>query len=427
MIGSVYDYYLTTYASKPQAKSDTHKKSELRNVYNSIIKISKKSPLYKIDVSAELQKYAIDLKENARSLHNDIDNLAFDTSSLNSTKYVSSNEDIITVNTLNKEISSNDDSIHDNYTFEVLHLAEPQVNTGIYLRDDSLNIFRGDHTFEININNNTYEFQFRVNDTDTNKSVLEKLSRLIKRSGIGLNANVLQLGGNSALEISSEATGVGLAPEIFTITNSTENPDDDVVTSLGIGNVASYPSNAEFLLNGTKRTSSNNTFTINKAIEITLNQTSSDDSFVTIKKRNDIDAVIDSVNSLVSGYNNLINLSKDKADEKGDAAKLNKEMIRTARQYRNDLESAGLTLQEDGSLSFDDSIFVQSANEDSLPETLGRLSDFKDCLLAKANDISINPMKYVNKIMISYPHPVKPFANPYVTSIYSGMMFNDYI
>lgn len=427
MIGSVYDYYLTTYAAKPQAKSDIHKKSELRSVYNNIVKISKKSPLYKIHVSAELQKYAIDLKENARSLHNDIDNLAFDTSSINNSEYVSSDEDIITVNTLYKGEAANDDSIPDDYTFEVLHLAEPQVNTGLYLRDDSLNIVRGDHVFEININDNTYEFQFRVNDTDTNRSVLEKLSRLIKRSGIGLHANILQLGGNSALEISSEATGTRFVPEIFTITNSKENPEDDIVTSLGINNVTSYSSNAEFLLNGTKRTSSNNTFTINKAIEITLNKTSSDDSPVTIKKRNDMDAVIDSVNSLVSGYNNLINLSKDKAEDKGDASKLNKEMIRTARQYRNDLESSGITLLEDGSLSFDDSIFVQSVNEDSLPETLGRLSDFKDSLLAKANDISINPMKYVNKVMISYPHPVKPFANPYLTSIYSGMMFNDYI
>ena len=62
MIGSVYDYYLTTYASKPATRSDTHKKSELRNIYNTIVKISKKSPLYKVDVSENIQRYAIDLK-----------------------------------------------------------------------------------------------------------------------------------------------------------------------------------------------------------------------------------------------------------------------------------------------------------------------------------------------------------------------------
>lgn len=427
MIGSVYDYYLTTYASKQPTKSDTHKKSELRSVYNNIVKISKKSPLYKIDVSAELQKYAIDLKEHARSLRSDIDNLIFDTSTLNRIKYVSSDEELISVNTLNKENISNSESFLDDYSFEVLHLAEPQVNTGIFLRDDSLNIPYGEHSFEVNINNNTYEFQFRVNDSDNNKSILEKLSRLINHARIGLNTNVLQLGSNSALEIFSETTGTDLSSGIFTITNNTENPDDDIISTLGINNVSSYPSNAEFLLNGAKKISSSNTFTINKTIEITLNDTSPQGSPVFVRKRNDIDMVIDSVNSLVTGYNNLITLSRDKADDKGDAAKLNKEMIRTARQYKNDLESAGLTIQEDGSLSFDDSIFLQAADEDSLTDTISKLTSFKDSLITKADDITINPMKYVNKIMISYPHPIKPFANPYVTSIYSGMMFNGYI
>ena len=61
MIGSVYDYYLTTYASKPATKSDTHKKADLKNLYNNIVNISKKSPLYKINVSEDVQKYVIDL------------------------------------------------------------------------------------------------------------------------------------------------------------------------------------------------------------------------------------------------------------------------------------------------------------------------------------------------------------------------------
>ena len=45
----------------------------------------------------------------------------------------------------------------------------------------------------------------------------------------------------------------------------------------------------------------------------------------------------------------------------------------------------------------------------------------------RADNIAINPMHYVNKTLISYPNPNKTFANPYVTSIYSGMMFNGYV
>ena len=43
---NVYNYYLTTYAPQPScSRYDTHKKSELKNVYNSIVKLSKDSPL----------------------------------------------------------------------------------------------------------------------------------------------------------------------------------------------------------------------------------------------------------------------------------------------------------------------------------------------------------------------------------------------
>ena len=40
------------------------------------------------------------------------------------------------------------------------------------------------------------------------------------------------------------------------------------------------------------------------------------------------------------------------------------------------------------------------------------------------DDISVNPMVYVDKKLIAYPHPTRNFVNPYVTSRYSGMMFS---
>ena len=62
LIGSVYNHYLSTYGNKELTKSDVHKKSELRGVYNAIVKMNKNSPLYKVNSSKNLQKYAIDFK-----------------------------------------------------------------------------------------------------------------------------------------------------------------------------------------------------------------------------------------------------------------------------------------------------------------------------------------------------------------------------
>ena len=427
MIGSVYDYYLTTYASKPATKYDTHKKSELRNVYNNIINISKKSPLYKINVSADMQKYVIDLKENARFLLDDINNLVFDTSSVHNYRYTSDNEDIISVTSLISNESNANESLVEDYNIKVESLATPQINTGNYLREDSLNFTLGEHAFEVDINNTTYELQFNVNKSDTNSSILEKISRLVNHSDIGLRANILHLGGNSTLEISSTATGTTANPTIFKISGSYRDTTNDTIGVLGINNITSYPKNAKFTLNGLEKTSVGNTFTINKSLEITLKSVTSDGTEAKISRKNNLDSIIDSINELVSGYNNIIDISKSKVNDNGDAAKLNKEMRITALRHKNELESVGLTLKEDGLLEFDEAIILQASKEGSLNETLDNLTSFKNGLQKKLSDITINPMKYVNKIMISYPHPSKAFANPYVTSIYSGMMYNGYI
>lgn len=76
ILDNMYNYYLTTYGKSTVSRYDSHKKSELRSVYNNIIKINKESPLYKIKDSADAQKFAIDIKEHARDLKNVIASLS---------------------------------------------------------------------------------------------------------------------------------------------------------------------------------------------------------------------------------------------------------------------------------------------------------------------------------------------------------------
>lgn len=430
MIGSVYDYYLTTYASRPATKSDTHKKSELRSVYNNIVKISKKSPLYKVSVSENIQKFAIDLKENARTLSTDANNL-FEKSleSEKSQKYVSDNEDVVQVKTLDNlsDAESVNTAFASHYNIEVLNLATPQINTSDYLNNDDLDIPKGAHSFEVNVGDSAYEFRFNATKDDTNKTVLEKLSRLINRSNIGLTSKMLYSSNNSALEITSNATGLGFTPEIFSIAPGENSPYDKVVSKLGLNNVSSYPTNANFLLNGMEKTTSSNTFTIGKSLEITLNGISKKGQATSISLNDDLDSVISSINDMISSYNNLLDLSNNSNEGSDDAAILNKEIHKTTRQYASNLENIGITINENGKMTFDEALFIQTANEDDLDKSLASLNSFRQAIVSRADDISINPMKYVDKVMISYPNPIHSFANPYMTSIYTGMMFNGYI
>ena len=73
IMNTVYNHYLTTYApKKTSSQYDTHKKSELRSIYNSMVKLNKDAPLYLFDTSKESREFAVGLKENARLLRNTI-------------------------------------------------------------------------------------------------------------------------------------------------------------------------------------------------------------------------------------------------------------------------------------------------------------------------------------------------------------------
>ena len=45
----------------------------------------------------------------------------------------------------------------------------------------------------------------------------------------------------------------------------------------------------------------------------------------------------------------------------------------------------------------------------------------------RATSMLLNPMEYANKTIVAYKNPLKDnYSTPYITSIYSGMMFNSY-
>ena len=61
-IDAAYNYLLSTYGKATGSRYDSHKKSELRSLYNNIIKTNKESPLYKITRTGDVKEFAIDIK-----------------------------------------------------------------------------------------------------------------------------------------------------------------------------------------------------------------------------------------------------------------------------------------------------------------------------------------------------------------------------
>lgn len=424
MISNVYNYYMSAYGNKPYSRHSAHNKNELRDIYKNIVKLNKTSPFYNVDVSEESQKRAIDIKETARSLSDITDELT-DASDGNMTfKSIaeSSNEDLVSVEYIGDNTTAGSSK---KFTIGVKQLASPQVNTGKYLNPRARSLFTGKYSFDVNISSITYELEFSVKDGENNLDVQNKLARLINKSNIGLTAEVdTDSDGHTALALTSNMTGLGSKPVIFTVTDDNTSALSGVVDTFGLNRTTQYPANAVFELNGDTKVSSSNTFTVDKAFEITLNNISGEGEVATIGLRQNMDSLVESIHQLANSYNNLTVLAGQGTSS--GSHRLYNDLSAIAARYNDVLVANGLSVNDDGLIEIDDDKLRQAAFEGSLLDTLSQIGKFKNAVQNKANAIMINPMEYINKSIISYKNPARPSGDPYTTSIYSGMMYNGY-
>ena len=426
IIDSAYQYYLSTYRNTGVSRYDTHKKSQLRDIYNRIVKINKESPLYKIKDVGDVTKYAIDIKETTKSLQNVIASLDGGIEGVFA-KHIaqSSNEDIVTA-----EYIGNDDKAESDvrgFEIQVQQLASNQINQGNYLNPDALDIEPGTYSFDLNTNTRSYEFQYTINDNETNLSVLRKLSKLVNSAGIGLSATVdTNETGQVALRIASKQTGISENEDfLFQIVPSVGATSARAMHVLGINRIETEAKSSSFLLNGIQHSSYSNNFTVDNNFDVTLRGISSDNDFAKIDFKANTDAIADNVNRLVTAYNNVIDLAHAHSESRN-SGKLIRDMSSVARNYHNELEAIGINIEEDSRLTIDRSLLTDAVTAEDAAQTFSILNDFKDDLNERSTNAFIDPMNYVNKLVVAYKNPGHNFATPYITSIYSGMMLDQY-
>lgn len=426
----VYNHYLTTYAPKKSSTQyDSHKKSELRNIYNSIVKINKDAPLYKLDNSRESRKFVIGLKENARDLRNTIASMGGldEKEMLGKKAAYSTNENIASATFIGEGVPEGSST---SFELEVKSLASNQVNMGNFLpSDDKVMLAPGAYSFDVSINDLNYEFQYNVHEGETNLDIQERLSRLVTNAEIGINADIVKDdNGNSSLRFTSTATGVRNNRDyIFDVSDDKTSKRAGTVDYLGISYVAREPSNAEFLLNGEPGSSSSNHFTVDKMYDITLNGISTaEGETAQIGLKTDLDSLTENVNNLVNGYNSFIRAASEYRDMHPRSGHLLKEMASASRYYQTDLEKLGLTFEISGQLSLDEETLKNSLQSDEGRAQFSSIRDFTNSVLRKTNQVSLNPIEYVNKTIVAYKNPGHNFPVPYMTSNYSGLLFNSY-
>ena len=423
---TAYHYYLDVYRNTAVTRYDTHKKSELRDVYNNMVKVNKDSPLYKLRSDTNIPRFLIDIKENARQAKNVISSLSDSTEGLESSFQkrvaVSSDEGIVSAT----YIGSNQDNVSREYEIEVRQLATPQFNLGNFLDGRALDFEPGEYSFDLVTTNNSYEFQYTVSPDDTNRSIQEKLARLFNTSGVGITAEVItDEKERSALKLTSRQTGLSDSKSsLFDIKPKASSSSMDAMEMLGIDQITFPAQNSSFILNGVEHSSYSNTFTLNKEFELTLHGISPEDTPAKIGFKTSVDSVADNLQELVDSYNGFIQTGERySGSQQGN--RLLHDFKNVSYTYRNDLESIGLMIGNNGYISVDRNLLADAVETKDFRTTFSVLNSFKNSLAAKADNASVDPIRYVDKTIVAYKQPgVSHFPSPYHNSLYSGMIMD---
>ena len=429
ILNNIHNFYLSTYADKSNTPYDTHKKSELRGVYNSIVKINKDSPLYILDNTDEGREYVVGLKETARSLKNTIASVGGldDEDILNKKTAASSDENIVEASFVGE---ADEDASAPEFDIEVKHLASPQVNLGRFLpSDEPVDLPADTYSFDVNINELRYEFQFNIKNTDTNREVQERLGRLINNSNVGLTAEVVsdESGERSYLRLESTATGTKNGSGVlFTISDADSSKASGAVQYFGIDYTSRMGSDAEFTINGETRSAASNNFTVGHMYELNLKNVSPEGVSTHVGLMTDVESMTENMNTLIGGYNDFVKAAAEYSDTHPISYRLVNEMSSISRAYADTLTGLGVNLNMDGTLELNEESFKQSVRDGAAQGAAPSIKAFAHSLLDKSNKIALDPMTYADKTIVAYKNPGKTFVSPYTTSAYSGLLFNSY-
>lgn len=423
---NVYNYYLGSYAPKPMTKYDTHKSSELRSVMKNITKITQSSPVYLVHLSKAKQEYALNIKDAAISLNNTLTMLSEDSSDNVFTQKRAWSSDDEQVGA--RIVTDDYDSLPEAPQIRVNSLATTQVNLGNEYYATGKGLQAGTYRFRVSVNDDNYDFQYNIRKDASHREVIDGLSSFINKAKIGLTATpVSRAADKIMMRIESDMTGSADGRDIFSFEDRAGEGGDGrgIISYYNLNNVVSHPSSASFELNGETKATLSNTFTMGRSLEVTLYRQG--DEAAQISYIPDSDKILGSVRSIMDSYNKLVDSTNEYGRTSDQRPRLVQEYRRLMAPFQSELESCGITFDEKGRMQMDDSLAEQAALEGDIEKLFGKGSPLSQRIMQKDDEIKLNPMDYIDKILVSYPNFGKPPRGfSYITSLYSGMLFNYY-
>ncbi|MEG1459525.1 MAG: hypothetical protein RR906_07655 [Acetivibrio sp.] len=428
MISAVYNHLAADYMRRsPIVSHNIHKRSELRSIYNSILKLNKSSPLYKVDLTSKNQNFALGIKDLSIQLSDTLASLSVDAASdkkdsvFKLLKVYTSDASACDVSLLNQDR----ESYPDGFSLQIESLATKQINASTPVPRNYKNPFPGNYSFTISVEDTAYEFQYHIKEGSSNEETLTKLSSFINQSAIGVSCQTSYLENNEIqMQLSSLDTGTTGGPIFKVEDSSAPSSAPGLITYYGLGQVKQNAQNAVFEINGEKKETLSNQIVLNQALKVDLKSPAS--PLFRVDYLPDSAAILSQIKEFQTGYNQIVDLTNAYDSIQGGSKKLLRQLSSTALPYKNELESAGITFNRAGQMVIDDYLAAESIESHEMDPLFSKNS-YLGKVLRQTASIIINPMEYVDKTLITYPNFSKPGTmQPYVTSIYNGMLFNYY-
>ena len=425
---SVYNHLMQGLIMMRPNRFDTHKKSELQNVYRDIMRLTSEQPLYKVTFDESAQEYTLGIKNAALSLSSMIKELNTDDSSsvFKNQILVSEHPEVVDVSILEGS-SLPDEELP--LSVEVSTLSAPQENHGTFVPSGDAALVSGQYNFTIGIEENMYSFQFNVSKGATNLDLQKKLADFINKTSIGLRTRIVQEPetGESRLDLISITAGFsdGISSFHPEDTRYPDNASHGIIAHFGLDQIGKPPVNTCFSINGTPKEVRGRSYLYNNSLTLSINNVTTEP--VLIGKVTNQEPIMEKLRSFVEKYNSVFNYVQEKQPNNHRAKKLLYDLGNTMRQFSDDLSACGLLVAKNGTLSIDEKVMYEAAGNGTLEHLFSEDNNFSGTMLKKLSDISLNPMEYLNKTVVTYPNiTAKKTLNPYVSSIYCGLLYNNY-
>ena len=425
---SVYNHLLQGLNLMRPNRFDAHKKSELQNVYRDIMRLTSEQPLYKVTFDESAQEYTLGIKNAVLSLSSMVKELnTDDASSVFKNRILMSDQpEKVDVSVLEGS-SLPDESLP--LSVEVTSLSSPQENHGSFVPSGESALVSGQYNFTIGIEENIYSFQFNVTNGSTNLDLQKKLADFINKTSIGLRTRIIQEPetGESRLDILSITAGSsdGIASFRPADVRFPEDASHGIIAHFGLDQIGKAPVNTHFSINGIEKEVRGRSYLYKNSLTLSIKDTTAVP--VSIGKVTNQEPIVEKLRSFVSKYNSVFDFVKEKQPDNHRAKKLLYELGSTMRQFAPELNACGLSVLKEGTLAVNEKELYDAAGNGTLEQLFSEEERFASTLTKKLSDIALNPMEYLNKTIVTYPNiTAKKTLNPYVSSIYCGLLYNNY-